>query len=140
MSRNKPMRGFTLIELLIVVAVAAILMAIALPAYTSYIQRANRSNAKAALLQTAQWMERAATAQGKYPTSLPPTLQEVNGGRYTVQFSGTPADTQFVLMAKRISSGGNANDQCGDFTIDNTGLRGIQNMAAGVSSNDCWGR
>jgi type IV pilus assembly protein PilE len=140
MNGNQTMRGFTLIELMITVAVVAILTAIALPSYAAYVQRANRASARATLLQAAQWMERAATAQGKYPDTLP--AMTVEGNRYTVQFDAGYANssTQFRLMAKRNSPGGNANDACGDYTIDNTGQRGILNAAASVSVNDCWGR
>ena len=49
MSLNRS-RGFTLIELMIAVAVTAILMAIAVPAYSNYIYRANRAVAKTAIM------------------------------------------------------------------------------------------
>jgi len=140
MSAKKSMSGFTLIELMIVVVAVAILAAIALPAYASYVQRANRANARAALLQAAQYMERAATAQGTYPLTLPPALQAVQGNRYTVGFLGTNTAIQFVLVATRNNPGANSTDKCGDFTIDNTGLRGLQSNAAGMTVNDCWSR
>jgi type IV pilus assembly protein PilE len=135
-------RGFTLIELMIVVAVVAILAAIALPSYTAYVQRANRAHAKAALLQAAQWMERAATAQGAYPGNLPAGMSAVEGGRYTVtlQSNTTALPPTFTLTATRVSTGGNASDPCGDFTVNNAGVRGLQNNSSGMSVTDCWGR
>jgi type IV pilus assembly protein PilE len=33
-----------------------------------------------------------------------------------------------------------ATDKCGDFTITNTGVRSMENAAAGVTTKDCWGR
>jgi type IV pilus assembly protein PilE len=135
-------RGFTLIELMIVVAVVAILAAIALPGYAAYIQRANRAHAKAALLQAAQWMERAATAQGAYPDTLPAGMNAVEGGRYTVSLQSNPAalPPTFILTATRVSGGGNANDACGDFTVNNVGVRGLKNNSASMSVTDCWGK
>lgn len=63
-------KGLTFIELIIVIAVVAILAAIAIPIYTSYMQRARRTDAKTALeqLRAAQEMRRA--EQGSYSTNL----------------------------------------------------------------------
>jgi type IV pilus assembly protein PilE len=46
-------RGFTLVELVIAVAVIAILTAVALPSYQSYVKRANRSSAQSLMLDLA---------------------------------------------------------------------------------------
>lgn len=64
--------GFSLIELLKAVTILAILAAIALPNYQHYIQRSHRSQARAALLHTAQWMERVATAMACIRKPRPP--------------------------------------------------------------------
>ena len=143
---GKKARGFTMIELMIVVAVIGILVAIAVPSYQSYVMRAQRANAKSALLQAAQWMERAATAQGKYPTGTTATvltplgLNTVEGNRYRVQLSNS-TDTTYTLTARRDNPGANANDKCGDFTIDQAGVRGLTGTPAPtLSVTECWGR
>jgi len=137
----KNTRGFTLIELMIVVAIIALLAAIALPSYNAYVMRSHRAHAKAALLKAAQWLERTATAQGAYPadaTALATVgLNVVEGGRYSVQLSNATATT-YKLTAARANPGANATDQCGDFTLTQAGVRGLENNSLGVS--DCWGR
>ena len=127
--------GFSLIELMIVLAVATTLLAIAVPAYQEYVKRAQRANARAALLQTAQWMERAATAQGRYPAALATGVASVQGGKYAVALTAR-TDATFTLTATR--QGSQSNDKCGDYTLTNTGLKGVQN--ASLSVQDCWQR
>jgi len=133
----KKTNGFTLIELMIVVAVIAILMAIALPSYAAYVTRANRGNAKAALLKASQWMERVATAQGSYPTVTEfgsTGLAVVEGNRYTVSLQ-LPATGGYLLTATR--QGASATDACGNFTLTQAGVR---NVTGTLSVTDCWGR
>lgn len=58
--------GFSSIELLIVLVIAAILMAAALPAYQRYVVRAKRAEAEAALEQLMQQQERYYTLNNSY--------------------------------------------------------------------------
>lgn len=57
-----------MIELLVTLVIIGVLTAIAVPLYSSYLVRGQRATAKAALLQTAQAMERYYTACGTYAT------------------------------------------------------------------------
>jgi type IV pilus assembly protein PilE len=59
-------RGFTLIEMMITVAIIGILASIAYPAYQDYVRRAARADAKAVLMETAQFMERHFTTNNAY--------------------------------------------------------------------------
>jgi len=58
--------GFTLIELLIAVMIVGILVSIALPNYQEYLRKANRSAAKAVLLDIFSRQEQFATTNRAY--------------------------------------------------------------------------
>ncbi len=51
MTRNNKRKGFTLVELLVVIAILAILAAVVVVGYTSFIRKANQSNALSELNQ-----------------------------------------------------------------------------------------
>lgn len=144
--KGRLQNGFTLIELMIVVAIVALLAGIAVPSYQSYVERSHRANARAALLQASQWMERAATAQGTYPRSnttpsqIPAGILAVEGGRYTVAANSTTGAT-FTFTATPTTA--QAKDRCGAFIIDNAGTRS-QGTTTVVTSpltvQECWNR
>ncbi len=131
--------GFTLIEVMLVVALVAILTAIALPNYQEYVRRAGRAEGRAALLQAAQWMERAATATGTYPltASFPTALATLPSGRYTVALVSV-GGASFTLTATPAK--GQLGDSCGNYTLTHTGLRGAAGQTAGAIVAECWGR
>lgn len=144
---QKVQLGFTLIELMIVVAIVGILSAVAYPSYTEYVRRGHRADARAGLLQAQQWLERAATATGVYPTTLPYTLQWKDAGgntdptkRYTIGFDDGNTNAAFTLVATRKPGGPQATDKCGDFTPTNTGVRGAKNLSGGATAVDCWNK
>ena len=139
-------RGFTLVELMITVAIAAILVAIALPNYTEYVRRGHRADARAALLQAAHWMERGATARGTYPLTedFPANLKTLRSGRYTITLESptvtapvvaTDAGRTFTLTAT--PQGAQVGDKCGNLTLTHTGVRG---RTGTETVQNCWSR
>jgi type IV pilus assembly protein PilE len=157
-SGQKPMKsahtqqGFTLIELMITVAIVAILAAIAYPSYSEQVARSRRGDAQAALLDTAQWIERQYTVSNAYNKqadgttlidSLLPALKSNTAANYTLSFgTTTAASTPTVdgFSLRMVPTGGMVNDKCGTFALDNTGAKTISGTTGGASVATCWDR
>ncbi len=136
-------RGFTLIELMITVAIVGILSAIAYPSYTEYVRRGHRADARAGLLQAQQWLERAATATGTYPTAALPAALSWSGDntkRYTIALAAGNTGAAYTLTAT--PKGAQTGDKCGTYTLSNAGLRGANGKKSGEAgyNPDCWGK
>ena len=134
-------KGFTLIELMIVVAVVGILSAIAYPSYSEYIRRGHRAEARAGLLQAAQWLERASTATGTYPltAAFPDSLKKVPSDRYDITIASTDGNTYTLTATPK---GAQSNDKCGNYTLTQAGVRGANGKKAGDTgyNPDCWSK
>lgn len=68
-----PMRGFTLIELMVACAIAAILAAVAVPAYSGYVGRQKANSAQMDLTALALSMETALQNTTSYPAAAADT-------------------------------------------------------------------
>jgi type IV pilus assembly protein PilE len=127
-------RGFTLVEIMIVVAIVGILASIAYPAYVDHVRRAARSDAKAVLMETAQFMERYFTTNNTYLgaallSGVSPKGASGSGVKYNISFSAGPSAAGFTLQAA--PTGVQSGDSCGTLTLSNTG-------AQTPSTAGCW--
>jgi len=140
-ARSKPrMRGVTLVELLTVVAVIGILSAIAIPAYTQYVIRVNRTDAKRLLLDFSSRLERCYTRGNDYTVKergsaakcvdLPYTNPEKT---YTID--GVLDANTYTLTATPIN-GQLRDTKCVAFTLDQAGAKGVTNT--GTDAQKCW--
>jgi type IV pilus assembly protein PilE len=144
--------GFTLVELLITMVVASIIFAIAIPSYSSFVQKSRRTDAKSALLDLASLEERYFSVNNVY-TNTPSNLGYsgalpiiVGSGYYQISAitvtaavapttavpGGTPAS--FSIVAVPVPGGPQVADTaCTSFTVTSGG--GQTSTGTGTT---CW--
>jgi len=142
LQRRPRQRGVTLLELMIVVVIVAILGMIAVPSYRQYTMRAQRTEAKSALLQLAANQERFYLQNNTYTNNLA-ALGFAGGvsenGVYTL---AVPLANAITYQATAVPTPGggfngkdmNADAECQQFGINSQGLK----TAAPDLNNACW--
>jgi type IV pilus assembly protein PilE len=137
------MLGITLLELMAVVVVVGILGMIAIPSYRQYVMRAQRTDAKSALLQLATNQERFYLANRTYGTvanlqgaDLLPAGALSERGAYVISIPVANATT-YTATATPVAGGAfdmTGDLQCTTFSITAAGLR----TATGSAAANCW--
>ena len=131
-------RGFTLIEIMIVVAIIGILAAVGYPAYTDYVLRGARAEARNALLEVAIRQEKFFSQRYSYATQMTDLGYATNtwateSGRFNVTFSAATA-TGFDARATAVGS--QQDDDCDGFGLDEVGARTVTEGTVDL----CWER
>ncbi len=123
-------QGVTLLELMIVVVVVAILGMVALPSYRQYSMRAQRTEAKTALLQLATAQERFYLQNNTYTTNFAALnltgMSENNV--YTLAIPIANAQTYQATAVPTPGGGINGKDmngdvECAQYAINAQGLK-----------------
>lgn len=136
-------QGFTLIELMIALLIVGILAAWAIPSYSDYTKRAARAEARAMLMEAAQFMQRFYAVNNAFnasrtgePVALPDSLKQsprTGTVRYRIAIHASTA-TSYELRATPV-----ATDVCGTFALDDTGRRRLHGRdARRISEEACW--
>jgi len=150
MRTHERQAGFSLVELVVTMAIAAILAGLAIPAYRQYTMRANRVDAKSALLRLASNQERFYLQNNTYATDAqrplaPPNGLGVNGtenGYYALAVqppAGGPFTQGFTATATVIGGGRQRDDtQCWQFTVNEQGQKQAFTQGGADNTAVCW--
>jgi type IV pilus assembly protein PilE len=152
---SRPAGGFTLIELMVVVAIATILFAIAIPSYTTYIRQSRRTEAKTAVLDLAGREERYLSTNPSAYTDVPANLGYtgawpivVGSGYYQLTVcspaclpSAIATAPSYTVTATPVAGQSQVNDtQCNSFSVDSVGQQYADGSGgAAVATPYCWG-
>ena len=140
LNKSKNDKGFTLIELMITISIIGILLAVAIPSYSSYLQDSRRTDAVTVLLEVAGEQERFFAENNSYAATMADlgygtgtqNSYASQEGHYNVSVSAQTART-YTLTATPVANGAQASDACGNFMVTSTGGRSVTGTAT-----DCW--
>ncbi|MEO8464317.1 MAG: type IV pilin protein [Gammaproteobacteria bacterium] len=138
---RRRMAGVTLLELMAVVMVVGVLSIIAIPSYRQYSMRAQRTEAKTALLQLQTNQERFYLANRTYGgtadlATLGFSTGKTENGSYALTIAGNDANTYTATATP--ASGGRIDmtqdAMCTSLSITAQGVK----SATGSNSTSCW--
>lgn len=108
--KRKSKKGFTLMEMLIVVAIIAILVAIAIPTFSSQLNEAKKATDKAnirsayAVMQTSILTGKSPTGNGNLDTAATYVMQQDGSFRATTATDGKPYQLKSAIAANDVET------------------------------------
>ena len=128
-----PRRGFTLIELLVAIAIAAVLAGVALPSYTSYVQRSRVPAALDGLSAYAVRMEQRFQDVGNYANAGACAVAVPAVANFTISCAISGGGTGFTATATGTGSMAGYG-----YTINHQGARTTTAHPKGTPATACW--
>ena len=125
-----------MIELMIVLAIVAIVSAIAIPSYSSHVQKTRRVEGVSALMKLGVLMERYYANNGTYLAATPAALTgsaNSENSFYAMTINPLTAESYTLLAAP---ANGHATDGCGTLSLDSLGNKSVTGGSLPVA--DCW--
>ncbi len=141
MTRGDAAMGITLIELLTAMAIMAVLVTIAWPAYTDSLRKARRMDAVTALQQVQMRQERYRAGYHRYAEHLVElgyAGEEVDSpqAHYRLRLlEPATAEAGYLAVAEPRPGSDQARDACGAFAVDAAGP-----VPGQPADPDCWPR
>src|SRR5262249_18468294 len=141
-------RGFTLVELMVTCVILAIIVGVAMPAYTQQVRKSRRADARNAILDLAGREERFLSVANSYmhvvsdrgfgafpvlvtngfynlPVAVPDPAYGGNGPSYII--TATPTGAQA------------GDTDCARFTVNQVGKQVALNSGGADNTPTCWG-
>jgi type IV pilus assembly protein PilE len=149
------MRGFTLVELMVVVVIASILLAVAVPSYLSQVRQSRRTDARTAILDLAGREERYFSTNASTYTNVAASLgypgfgvaNPVGSGYYYVTVCSPAcapsaiAAPSYTIIAQPVPGSSQVKDTaCQAFAVDSTGAQFAEAGGAytAAAAAYCW--
>ena len=134
-------RGFTLIEMMIVVVIAGILAAIALPSYFQYVQRSKIIEATTGLSNWRTRMEQLFLDQRSYSTPVDGCTQfagAIQGQVQAFTLTCTSVADPAGYSLKATGNPANGMETAFVYTVDEKDAKTSQGPSGWTSSGTCW--
>lgn len=141
-------KGFTLVEAMMTVLIIGIIGAIAYPSYLKQVVKSGRSDAKVALNEAAQRMQRCFTANGKFnpdegACTVLDSLNSDDGlasdeGFYTLSVSGLAASTYKITATPVAGKRQSEDEDCISFSINQAGVKTAKKRGGADNTSVCW--
>ena len=141
------MRGFSLVELMVVLAIAGILAAVALPSYQNSVKKSARTAARGVLFDVVSRQEQYFLNNKSYATTLAalglpaayyvdntakPVIATSSDRVYAITLANTSATAFDAVATPQLEQ---ASDSCGNFTLKSDGT---QSASGALGASECW--